>query len=150
MQFAKILGGQLIKSRQLISQTMSLNQQIIRQYCNEEETYTDGNGTVHTLRRGDTVKVSPTSGKMYRPARDCAMCKLTHRCCQTVYYCNSCNVPLCRDRFRNNLSTKSEKHCFLNWHSRIFSYTNSRMCKDSHDLSEFEEHEPDIGAFDLL
>ena len=46
----------------------STNQQIILQYCNEEETYTDGNDTVHTLRREDTVKVSPTSGKMYRPA----------------------------------------------------------------------------------
>ncbi len=46
LQFANILGGQLIKSRELISETMRSNQQIILQYRNEEETYTDGNGMV--------------------------------------------------------------------------------------------------------
>ncbi len=89
LQFANILAGQLIKIQELISHTMSVNQQIILQYCNEEETYR-WNGADHTLLREDTVKVSPTSGKMYRPARDCAMCKLTHCRCQTVYYCDTC------------------------------------------------------------
>ena len=95
LQFADILGGQLIKSQHLISHTMSVNQQIILQYRNKEEIYTDVNGSVHRLRRGD-MKVSPTFGKMYRPACDCVMCKLTHCHCQTIYYCDIWTVPLSR------------------------------------------------------
>ena len=41
---------------------------------------------VHTIQRNDHVKVSKTSGKLYRAARDCVMCKLTHRRTQTVFF----------------------------------------------------------------
>ncbi len=32
----------------------------------------------------------------------------------------------------------------------VFSNNHVRMCKETYDLSEFEEHEPEVGAFDLI
>jgi len=110
LQFSNILAGQLISSRILISNTLRENRLIINDQ--DKYTFTDNTGNLHTLIRGDRIKVSSQSGKMYRPARDCIMCKLTNRRSQTVFYCNICNVPLCSDRFRYNRNKGAEKRCF--------------------------------------
>lgn len=44
---------------------------------------------VHHLSRGDTVKVSSKTGKMYRPSCNCVICKLTHCHWQTVFSCDT-------------------------------------------------------------
>ena len=65
LQFANILEGQLICSRQLISSTINTNQQIRSENCFKDDAFTDGKGEVHTLCIENTVKVSEKSGKMF-------------------------------------------------------------------------------------
>ena len=136
------MGGQLIRNRQHLSNNMAANQNIILNYQTQQETFKDGIGTLHTLVRAESLKVSLNRGKMYRPSRDCAMCKLTHRRFQTVFYCDACKVPLCSEKYRREQTTTSEKHCFINWHNRLFSTTRARVCREVYDLSTFQENEP--------
>ena len=68
LQFANILAGQLIRIRQLISSTINTNQWIRRENWFNNDCFTDRTSKIHILSRGNTVKVSETSGKMYRPA----------------------------------------------------------------------------------
>ena len=49
LQFANFLADQLILSTQLISSTININQQIRRENCFNDDSFTDGKGKVQTL-----------------------------------------------------------------------------------------------------
>jgi len=118
-----------------------------------QNNFTDKRGVEYTLRRSENVKVSVKTGKMYRPARDCLMCKLTNRRSQTVFYCNKCMVLLCNDMHRNNRNTKLERtyvrRCFERWHERLCFSTRSSV-DPTYDIFSFPEYEPPVGAFELV
>ena len=149
LQFANILAGQLIQSRNLIRENIN-NNKLIRRHNIIQYSFTDKDGDVHTLQRNDHVRVSKKSGKLYRAARDCVMCKLTHRRTQTVFFCTRCNVPLCSDVFRFKRNNSSQKRCFELWHARLSSHTRSYNEDKNQDLTSYEEIEPEVGAFDFI
>lgn len=147
LKFANILAGQLISNRRLISDNLFNNRKIRERLS--VNNFTDKRGVEHILRRSENVKVSVKTGKMYRPARDCVMCKLTNRRSQTVFYCNKCMVPLCNDWHRNNRNTKAERRCFERWHERLCFSTRSSV-DPTYDIFSFPEYEPPVGAFELV
>ena len=112
-------------------------------------SFTNKHGVEHILRRSENVKVSVKTGKMYRPACDCVMCKLTNWRSQTVFYCNKCMVPLCNDWHRNNRNTIAERRYFERWHERLCFSTRSSV-NPTCNIFTFPEYEPPVGAFELV